>query len=91
MDMPKGSNKKAFGSRLGLQGLTDEEDVLRLSERDGPLRNHPPSHLTDGRCRYADKYKSGTCPWCLQVANVGNAPTQQSAVDSTQNQSKDVA
>lgn len=44
--------------------VNDIEMVLRLAERDGPMRTTSLSHRAMGPCRYRDPYPGQECPWC---------------------------
>ncbi len=47
----------------GVIGLTDNDLVRLLRERDGDLPRR--RHQIDGRCPYpGDLYTEGDCPWC---------------------------
>ena len=48
---------------LAPMDLPDQELVLRLTLRDGPIRERFFSHRAGGSCRYAAVYPEG-CPWC---------------------------
>lgn len=49
----------------------DEQLVVFLAERDGPLPERQREHRRGAEgCRYNKEYPRGNCPWCRQTAGV---------------------
>ena len=44
--------------------VSDEELMVLLEQRDGPLPERSWSHASEGECRYSELYEGQPCPWC---------------------------